>query len=161
MSTRDARPTVYNGVHMRSRLEAYAAQVFDQAGQAWLYEPRCFANETGQYLPDFFLPNPPEARVGSGDYVEVKPSSFHAAHRDSLSASADSLQRRMEIIYASDPRAVLIIWFPELRESYVSGWWEPRQWYHQGPTRFDLVEQVIARNPSLGRSRFTPTDGGC
>lgn len=153
MSTTPARPTVYNGIRMRSRLEAYAAQAFDRAGQPWEYEPRCFASEDGQYLPDFFLPMSPRRQsdngppLPTGDYVEIKPASFYHRHLDALGRGVDPLQVRMRVIYASDPRAALILWFPELGEAFVSGWWEPTEWYHQGPWRISLPEQYLARHP--------------
>lgn len=50
-----ARPTVYAGVQMRSRLEARAAEYFDTAGVLWQYEPMTYASSIGQYLPDFEL----------------------------------------------------------------------------------------------------------
>jgi hypothetical protein len=40
---------------MRSRLEATWAQWFDNHGFGWQYEPRCYASQNGQYLPDFML----------------------------------------------------------------------------------------------------------
>lgn len=47
-----ARQTTYKGVRMRSRTEAlYAASLHGIA--TWEYEPECFADEHGQYLPDF------------------------------------------------------------------------------------------------------------
>lgn len=89
-----ARPTLYQGVGMRSRLEARFAAGFDKAGLSWVYEPNCFADATGQYLPDF--------RVGKRApwwYVEVKP------HDDDI----DDVAARMEIIWASEPNATLIV----------------------------------------------------
>ncbi len=51
-----ARPTVYEGIEMRSRLEAWWAQRFDEAGRTWTYEPCAFAAPGAeQYLPDFLL----------------------------------------------------------------------------------------------------------
>lgn len=67
-----ARPTTYNGVKMRSRLEAAYAQQFDAFGWAWEYEPECFGSGCGQYLPDFRLTLNPEAPTAH-TYVEVKP----------------------------------------------------------------------------------------
>ncbi len=67
-----ARPTTYNGVKMRSRLEAAYAEQFDAFGWSWEYEPGCFSSYSGQYLPDFRLvlnELSPEAFT----YVEVKP----------------------------------------------------------------------------------------
>jgi hypothetical protein len=98
-----ARPTIYNGVQMRSRLEATLAGWFDRNAIPWAYEPGCFANETGQYLPDFRLDG---FAVGGGNkrpiYVEVKPTL----------ELADAAKRRMEIIWSSEPNADLLIVAP-------------------------------------------------
>jgi hypothetical protein len=51
-----ARPTVYRGIQMRSRLEAGFAAWLDRREFTWSYEPRCFAIATSQYLPDFVIP---------------------------------------------------------------------------------------------------------
>jgi hypothetical protein len=61
-----ARPTVYRGVQMRSRLEARVAEWMDSGGLAWQYEPRVYKSESGEYLPDF--------QVGERTFIEVKPS---------------------------------------------------------------------------------------
>ena len=91
------RPTTYKGIRMRSRLEAsFAASLVDLT--TWEYEPVCFADETGQYLPDF--------RVwwGSEDYsyVEIKPTM----------AQVKPAAERMEIIFASEPDASLNVTIP-------------------------------------------------
>lgn len=104
-----ARPTIYKGVKMRSRLEASFAQYLDSVGLAWDYEPECFADETGQYLPDFL--------IGSGDltcYIEVKHS--NADHTEAMKV--------MHRILSSRPTAALGVvstngvW-PDLRFQYV------------------------------------------
>ena len=52
-----AIPTIYNGIQMRSRLEATWAAVMDHYGIEWLYEPEAFKLSDGtMYLPDFYLP---------------------------------------------------------------------------------------------------------
>jgi hypothetical protein len=89
-----ARPTVYRGVHMRSRLEAKCAAGLDRVGIPWVYEPCCFASADGQYLPDFRLTADPPWW-----YAEVKP----------VLPDPGSVQRRMEIIWASEPEASLFI----------------------------------------------------
>lgn len=55
----DLKPleTVYAGVRFRSRLEARWAVAFDAAGWAWAYEPEAYALPSGNYLPDFWLPD--------------------------------------------------------------------------------------------------------
>lgn len=102
---------------MRSRLEATFAAQMDSDGLAWEYEPECFADETGQYLPDFarwdpgYLPSATE-----GYYVEVKPSAPPGT-------AIEIVQRRMEIIWSSKPDALLRIWTP--RETWLA---IPRHW---------------------------------
>jgi len=60
----NAIPTRYNGIQMRSRLEAHWAAMFDLMGWTWEYEP--FDREG--WIPDFWL------GVGCRSYlVEVKP----------------------------------------------------------------------------------------
>lgn len=89
-ATYQARPTLYKGVRMRSRLEAlYAAWLDNHQLDKWTYEPMAFGSPDGQYLPDFFVcdagPNPDlpvqrtawqEAEAGYvmvGQFIEVKP----------------------------------------------------------------------------------------
>jgi hypothetical protein len=99
-----ARPTVYRGIQMRSRLEARWAAHFDsgcwvdEPGFAWRYEGLAFADRHGQYLPDFVLtvPDVPTS------YVEVKPESLSIGE-------LREVQRRMETIWASVPEAVLVL----------------------------------------------------
>lgn len=92
-----ARPTTYKGIQMRSRLEAYWAAQFDQMGWEWEYEPMCFADETGQYLPDFYV-----VGMGGGPaYVEIKPPLDDDTVRD--------VAQRMSIIWSSEPTVDLKI----------------------------------------------------
>lgn len=95
-----ARPTTYRGVKMRSRLEAGFAAWMDKNGIPWLYEPQCFAGSDGQYLPDFKLDVLSEGIV----YLEVKPTT---------EAALDSLRYRMNIIWESDPKAILAAVAPD------------------------------------------------
>lgn len=101
------RPTIYNGIQMRSRLEAGYAAWLDRWGFTWEYEPSAFAGPNGQYLPDFRLRNVAHIGLRSATftdvYVEVKPSGFndHAA-----------LARRMSIIHSSHPDATLLLEIP-------------------------------------------------
>jgi hypothetical protein len=79
-----ARPTVYNGIKMRSRLEAGFAAWLDQNQFDWEYEPCAFASEDGQYLPDFRLNNvfatwsPKPVTF----YVEIKPKHYARSVRE-------------------------------------------------------------------------------
>lgn len=106
-----ARPTLYKGIQMRSRLEASWAQWWDEGELPWAYEPVCFASEVGQYLPDFRVDLPHRAM-----YVEIKP--FEPAE-----AEVFTIQDRMEIIWASDPRSMLCLEFGRPEDDEVWTHW--------------------------------------
>lgn len=100
-----ARRTSYNGIMMRSRLEASFAQWLDSLQLDWEYEPLCYANETGQYLPDFKIK---DVRIVGLSFairdlfVEVKPESFLTTW-----AAVEALGRRMAVIPESEGECVL------------------------------------------------------
>lgn len=53
-----AIPTVYNGIQLKSRLEAQAAAMFDFFGWEWKYEPFSIMLPGNiNYMPDFWLPD--------------------------------------------------------------------------------------------------------
>lgn len=88
------RETMYEGIKMRSRLEAGWAAYLDGLELPWVYEPMCFANRDGQYLPDFRVTD-----GGSAIYLEVK----------GVLADHEEARRRMEIVWDSEPAARLVI----------------------------------------------------
>lgn len=100
-----ARPTVYKGVQMRSRMEAGFAQWCDRSALHWQYEPSAFASERGQYLPDFLVHVPVclggnvSMRVA---YVEVKPDAVF------LGEDFHAITDRMAIVFDSEPRTCLL-----------------------------------------------------
>lgn len=107
-----ARPTLYKGIQMRSRLEADYASSLDRAGRSWKYEPTCFASEGAQWLPDF------QASFGDVDtstYVEVKPSGImrelEAQGGHAFEQYADEILTRMSVAWLSEPEAVLMLVF--------------------------------------------------
>lgn len=89
-----ARPTIYKGIQMRSRLEAKYAKRLDDSPKviSWKYEPVCYADETGEYLPDFLV-----TTESGRAFIEVKP---HVA-------DLDEALRKMHIIRATVPTAAL------------------------------------------------------
>ncbi len=97
MNTLTARATTYNGIKMRSRLEATVAACWDRHLMSWEYEPRAFATKRGQYLPDFAVDR--LWNVIHPTYVEVK------GEITDLSA----VTQRMDIILESEPQASLLI----------------------------------------------------
>jgi len=49
-------PTIYNGVQLRSRMEAKCAHLFDTLKWKWEYEPHSFMLPSGiNYRPDFWI----------------------------------------------------------------------------------------------------------
>lgn len=109
-----ARPTLYRGIPMRSRLEARAAGELHRRGFFWEYEPDCFADESGQYLPDFEVIANSGFVFARSTYVEVKPRPWAEA------AKQAALRKQMEIIWRSRPRAELAIWLPETQQIYLA-----------------------------------------
>lgn len=103
MSGWKARPTTYKGIQMRSRLEAGFAAWLDGISDRWEYEPRAFAGDGGQYLPDFSF----QVMTKDGErtaYVETKPT-----EQDATGAIT-----RMTIIWESEPASVLLLAWPGL-----------------------------------------------
>lgn len=121
-----ARPTLYKGIQMRSRLEAQYAAFLDQWGVApWQYEPDCFADETGQYLPDFVIRYDlirPEGGDKRPHYIEVKPR----LEPEDIGPIAE----RMEIILSTTRNCYLSIIAP----SPPGGFWTcyHADWYKGG-----------------------------
>lgn len=121
-----ARPTAYRGIEMRSRLEAKYAQWLDTNGATWEYEPQCFANEDGQYLPDFLIRNV-WVLVGYFDvYVEVKPllSMFPAERlREVAGIIAASKPEAIVVRDAADQTTVGVCFAPWMRLRAASCYW--------------------------------------
>jgi hypothetical protein len=103
-----ARPTVYKGIQMRSRLEADYASALDRDGRPWEYEPTCFAGPDGQWLPDF------RTADGSVTYVEVKPAyliEWDTRELDDVYDRIDKILRQMATAWLSEPAAFLQLVF--------------------------------------------------
>lgn len=136
-----ARSTLYKGIQMRSRLEADFARFLDRTDRPWRYEPQCFADERGQYLPDF--------EVGHRSYIEVKPASFP-------DEQIDPVLDRMAIIWSSQPDARLALVCYEygvgIHGQVVADsgreWWSVdslgNQWLWPGMGQFDAIVHALA-----------------
>lgn len=111
MPTWQARPTVYKGIRMRSRLEARMAAELDSYGNPWRYEPCAYASERGQYLPDFVVDMPTKS------FIEVRATQERAAEA----------MPQMEIILESEPAAWLLAVVPGTG-AYVNEA-SDREWY--------------------------------
>lgn len=96
MDSIDPKPAEYRGVRMRSQLEADFAKHLDNNGlRDWTYEPRTFRGvKDPGYIPDFTVTD-----AGRTSYFEVKPTL----------AEVKEAARRMEVIWESDPEAVLVV----------------------------------------------------
>lgn len=113
------RPTVYRGIQMRSRLEAKTAASLDAHEVPWLYEPRCYANQRDQYLPDFELwgASPQIPTV----YLEMK------GLVDRSEQSVRAFLDRMEVIWSSEPEARLTFVGTGLEHPWLGlegEWWQ-------------------------------------
>lgn len=102
-----ARPTTYNGIEMRSRLEAGFAQWLDQLHVRWEYEPRAFATEAGQYLPDFLLHDLVAGPIVQlrDVYVEIKPAAWFRGNEQ----ARPTIDAQYRIILGSEPDARMIV----------------------------------------------------
>jgi len=99
-----ARPTVYKGIRMRSRLEADFAADLDRRDKEWKYERECFASPDGQWLPDFRVKTKP----GKPDeLVELKPAGL--LYKQWASGETDKILARMTIAWASEPDVCLTL----------------------------------------------------
>lgn len=68
-----AKPTLYNAINFRSRLEARWAVFFDNLGIDYDYEPETFKVPNGdQYTPDFYLPHVYGRDEKKGIFLEIK-----------------------------------------------------------------------------------------
>lgn len=123
------RPTVYKGITMRSRLEARFAEHCDKVGLEWEYEPICFADEQGQYLPDFLVDDGEQHA-----YVEVKPN---------REAAISALRDQMPRIWSSEADVTLIA-ISETHEG--NGYERQPSWEYRVASPCMAIVDVLAQN---------------
>lgn len=106
MSRFKARPTVYKGIQMRSRLEAGFAAWLDGQCLQWQYEPFAVAGPEGQYLPDFVVSNLVFVTRGAvvPTFIEVKPDSFKLE-----GSEGERLARSMALVGQNVPSSLLVV----------------------------------------------------
>lgn len=135
------RSTLYKGIRMRSRTEADYAAYLDRRGRQWEYEPDCFADETGQWLPDF------RVRLDAEDVrlLEVKPAQLLVPTSGECQfcvvRRVDVIIDKARIAWSTEPAAAIEIVFwrygaaaPDLSligvrgcgESRLRGYWAAR-----------------------------------
>jgi hypothetical protein len=102
-----ARPTIYRGVRMRSRLEAKVAAWLDAQRLRWEYEPDCYGDQDGQYLPDFRLSVVYALGRRRRLYVEVKPAQQGPGEGRPVEVWAELAAMRP--IWGSEPDAMLAV----------------------------------------------------
>lgn len=107
-----ARPTLYKGIQMRSRLEADYAARLDGWGCRWEYEPECFASSAGQWLPDFAYSFADAGPLGVLCEVKpVEPLLEHPVGSIEFRRHVDAVLERMTIAWESRPDACLELAF--------------------------------------------------
>lgn len=105
MSDLVARPTIYEGIQMRSRLEATFAANLDRIGVDWQYEPFAFGGAgQRQWLPDFRV-----ELANQIAYVDVKGSLRGTEATGGRQAKRRALMTHMAVAWESEPDAVLVI----------------------------------------------------
>lgn len=143
------RPTLYRGIWMRSRLEAWFAGWLDRQNFIWKYEPDCFAAPSGQYVPDFRVsdhaPKDWLEREGSASlYVEIKPAAN----------MADPLELA-HIIWESKPTAHLLYASPDL--------FQPRYLHTRAPlvagTTREIDTALVFSCKQCGRTTLAASSG--
>ena len=73
--------TQHNGVRFRSRLEARWAVFFDALGIKYSYEAEGYSLPSGNYLPDFYIPNQTLFQHNdNGLFVEIKGVATNKSH---------------------------------------------------------------------------------
>ena len=152
-----ARPTTYEGIKMRSRLEADYAGWMDRRGRPWEYEPTCFGSRDGQWLPDFQTRHlDPDGQAGT--YVELK--SAHLAGQFSDEKWLDTVNRidgylsKMTVAWQTKPDALLELIFWEFgaddATTEVFAFGQDRVWLTMGPSfAFPLLWPGMEQMSSL------------
>lgn len=129
------RPTYYQGVLMRSRLDATVAEWLDARMLKWEYEPAAHNRPGGTYLPDFRLPRVHIEGEVQVMHLEVKP------HRPEVQGGdwAGRLLREMESIWLAEPQARLAI----TSAHHDTYWRIPITW--QSPGGWKLIDGLWIR----------------
>jgi hypothetical protein len=99
----------YGGIRFRSRTEARWAIYFDNVPVRWVHEPEGYALHSGNYLPDFWLPE-------LETFVEIKGQRPTPLERRLCAELADETTRRV-VLFPHEPRAELFfgggeVWWP-------------------------------------------------
>lgn len=92
-----ARPTVYNGIHFRSRLEATWAAFFEGLGWAWEYEHE----EIAGWLPDFTLDFGASRKI----LVEVKPEIVFSPGSGVMKKIEKSRDKRLALLVSAPSKS--------------------------------------------------------
>jgi len=109
------RSTLYKGIRMRSRIEADYAGYLDRRGRQWKYEPDCFADERGQWLPDFRIAGTSWADGGPDHLVEVKPAELLEPREDEcpycVVRRVDAIVSKVRPAWKSEPESIAEVVF--------------------------------------------------
>lgn len=145
--------TSYNGVLYRSRQEARWAVFFDTLHIPFHYEYEGYSLPSGNYLPDFFLPE-------QDSFVEVKGK-----------WPSDEEEQKASDLSAATVKRVFIFWGPleppdfsgpEISGKYVEGGVDYSHWWCECPrcARLDIQFNGRADRISCGCQRSEHGDKG-
>jgi len=105
----DIKPieTHYKGYRFRSRLEARWAVFFDAIGIEWEYEKEGYnLGKMGYYLPDFWLPYPPEK------YDSPFPNSGHWLEVKGIEPKKEEIDKLLELSRITNHSGILVVGIP-------------------------------------------------
>ena len=113
-----AKPAIYNGIPMKSTLEAQTARALSRIGVDWTYERDRFADDEAFYTPDFHVPS---IAVLGADlytinelYVETRPNMIDEGLRRKAERNAATLA-------ASTPAPLIFVGLSEFPTTLL-GW---------------------------------------
>jgi len=113
-----AKPAIYNGIPMKSTLEAQTARALSRIGVDWTYERDRFADDEAFYTPDFHVPS---IAVLGADlytinelYVETRPNMIDEGFRRKAERNAATLA-------ASTPAPLIFVGLSEFPTTLL-GW---------------------------------------
>ncbi len=137
-----AKPTTYNGITFRSRLEARWAVYFDCIGIKYEYEMERFDfNDGTSYLPDFYLP---QVKM----WAEVKPIEFDKNAEDLVD----------KLVWQTESECLKLVGSPQPK-SYESICYDPMPYKEFCSPHLVHRYYILTNHYLFDESRFYSTPG--
>lgn len=159
-----ARATTYNGIEMRSRLEAGFAAWLDSKGCDWTYEPRCYASPAGQYLPDFevsavWLPGLSAPMRGLIECKPVYPDADRQQIADRMGIIYSTEGARDVVALLATPRVVSVLQSRTEASGGTIWYFVPVVWLNRTTFKGDELSGGLCIGRQAGRNAVPWQDG--